>query len=62
MGDNAKEFILAYAALCKKHQLCIAPESPHDGGLFVAEFGDGDWVEDVLLSEGIEMYEPYKEV
>ena len=58
--ENQEEFVLAYAALCKKHQLCIVPESPHDGGLYVAEYGDGDWVEDVVLCEGREVYEAYQ--
>jgi hypothetical protein len=55
MDDNVKEFIIAYAALCKKHQLCVAPEA-WTGGLYLVEY-DKDWIEDIALSEGVEMFE-----
>lgn len=58
--ENQEEFVLAYAALCKKHGLCIVPEGGYER-LSVAEYGDGGWVEDVVLREGREVYEAYKE-
>ena len=56
MKDKGKEFVLAYAALCKKYGLCIVAEA-WEGGLYVAEYGDGDWVEEVVLSEGGQIVE-----
>lgn len=53
--ENQEEFVLAYAALCKKHGLCIAAE----GDFYVVEYEEG-WVESVVLSEGREVYEAYQ--
>lgn len=57
--ENSLEFVLEYAALCKKHGLCIVPEGGYER-LYVAEYGNGDWVEEVVLCEGREAYEAYK--
>jgi len=60
MDENAKEFLIAYAVLCKKYQLCIASEAWEEGGLLLIEY-DEAWVEEVALSEGAETFEAYQE-
>ena len=59
MDNNAKEFVLAYAALCRKHQLCIVPEAWHNT-LLLASY-DEAWVEEVVKNEGTEAYEAYQQ-
>ena len=60
MDENTKEFVLAYVALCRKHELCIIPEAWH-GALCLASYNK-DWVEDIALSEGVETYKALEEV
>lgn len=52
---KAKQFILAYVALCKKHQLCVAPEA-WMGAVCLAEYEE-EWVKDIAQSEGVEWSE-----
>lgn len=61
MDENAKEFILAYVALCKKHQICVIPEA-WMGAVCLAKYNE-EWINDIALSKGVdETFEPYKEV